>query len=112
MAIHERRLYPRTKTNWTVEIRGVDKSQQVIREVSKMEDYSQTGGCFLSMCDVAVGSKLTLNVKPSPRMKTPLALEGEVVRIDENADVGRLFKAVSVRWDAAGRRNVAGSGRA
>jgi hypothetical protein len=110
-AIRERRLYPRTKANWMVEIRGVDKDQQVVREVSKMEDFSQTGGCFLSMCDMQVGAKVALKVKPSARMKAPLALEGEVVRIDENADVGKLFKAVSVRWDVAERKNLADSRR-
>ncbi len=97
-AFHERRIYPRTKANWQVELRGVSRDQQVIREMSKMEDFSKAGACFLSMCDVELGSKLFLKIRPPVRSGGPFNIEGEVVRIDDEVDVGKMFKAVAVRW--------------
>jgi hypothetical protein len=97
-AVRERRIYPRTKANWHVEVRGLGRNKQVIRESSKMEDLSPAGACFLSMCDVELGSKLFLKIKPPVRSGGPFNIEGEVVRIDNNVDVGKMFKAVVVRW--------------
>ncbi len=102
-AIRERRIYPRTKANWQVEVRGLSRDRQVIRELSKMEDYSQAGACFLSMCDVELGSKLFLKIRPPVRSGGPLNVEGEVVRIDNEVDVGKMFKAVAVRWKSSDR---------
>lgn len=106
MAVREKRMYPRTKANWTVEVRGISKDKQAIREVSKIEDYSRTGACVLSMSEVELGSKVQLKIKPGHRAATPVAMEGEVVRIDENADVGHMFRALGIRWNPADRSSV------
>jgi hypothetical protein len=39
-----------------------------------------------------------LKIKPPVRSGGPFNIEGEVVRIDNNVDVGKMFKAVVVRW--------------
>jgi hypothetical protein len=99
--VRERRCFSRTKANWPVEVRGITRNQQMIREVGKMEDISEAGACFLSMSDVEVGSKVFLKIKPPKPSGGPFKIEGEIVRIDNNVDVGKMFKAVAVRWKAA-----------
>jgi hypothetical protein len=70
----------------------------MVHEGSRMEDYSPDGACFLTMSDVQVGMKLTLNITLPLRMTRPLVLKGEVVRVDDQVDVGGMFKAAAVRW--------------
>jgi hypothetical protein len=41
---------------------------------------------------------LTLQISLPARTARPLTLTGEVVRVDDKADVGRMFKAAAVRW--------------
>jgi hypothetical protein len=70
---------------------------QWIHEGSKLEDYSLSGACFLAMAELRIGMEIIVSIKP-PDEGERLDLRGEIVRVDERADVGKLFKAVGVRW--------------
>jgi hypothetical protein len=75
-----------------------------VHESSKLQDYSSAGACFLTMSEVCVGMQLTLHISLPVRMARPLVLKGEVVRVDDHADVGRMFKAAAVRWLKSARQ--------
>jgi hypothetical protein len=94
----ERRSCRRTKVNWQLEYTGVSNARALIHEGSKLVDYSQLGACFLAMSDVRPGMQLTIHVSLPVRMARPLVFKGVVVRVEEDADVMRLFKEVAVRW--------------
>ena len=98
MVVSERREFKRTKIGWPIEYTGMSRSQGVIHEGSKLVDYSQSGACFLSMSDLQVGMHLSVHISLPVRMARPLVFRGVVVRIEENADVMKLFKEVAVRW--------------
>ena len=70
----------------------------VIHEGTKLADYSQSGACFLTMCNLEVGMKLNMHITLPVRMARTLQLQGIVVRVDDGADIGGLFKAAAVRW--------------
>jgi hypothetical protein len=97
-SIEERRSCRRTKVNWQVEYTGVSNAHGLIHEGTRLVDYSQLGACFLAMTDVQPGMRLTMHVSLPVRMARPLAFRGVVVRVEEGADVMRLFKEVGVRW--------------
>jgi PilZ domain len=96
--IREHRTHPRTCVNWRVEYTGTSGADEIIHESSKLENYSPVGACFLTMSEVRVGMRLTLQISLPARLAQPLTLKGEVVRVDDKADVGRMFKAAAVRW--------------
>ena len=58
------------------------------------------------MSEVQVGMQLTLHISLPVRMARPLVLKGEVVRVDDRADVGGMFKAAAVRWLQTARKLV------
>src|SRR6266508_2258327 len=97
MGANERRSCRRTKVNWQVEYTGVSNTHGLIHEGSKLVDYSQLGACFLTMSDIQPGMQLTIHVSLPVRMARPLVFKGVVVRVEEDADVMRLFKEVAVR---------------
>ena len=103
--LQEQRSSPRAKVSWPLEYTGVSKGYGPIHEGTKLADYSQSGACFLTMCNLEVGMKLDMHITLPVRMARTLQLEGIVVRIDEAADVGGLFRAAAVQW-------VPGRGRA
>jgi len=70
----------------------------LIHEGSRLEDYSPSGACFLTMSEVEVGMELTFQVTLPLRMARPLVLKGVIVRVDEDADIGKMFRAAGVRW--------------
>jgi hypothetical protein len=90
--------------NWLVEYTGVSNTQGLIHEGSKLADYGQLGACFLAMSDVQPGMQLTIHVSLPVRMARPLVFKGVVVRVEEDADVMRLFKEVAVRWQPGLRK--------
>jgi hypothetical protein len=94
----EKRSHQRARVNWKVECLGTPGSQPEIHEGSRLEDYSPTGACFLTMSEVKVGMELIFNVSLPLRMARPLVLKGIIVRIDEDVDIGRMFRAAGVRW--------------
>ncbi|MSO23361.1 MAG: hypothetical protein EXQ58_08940 [Acidobacteria bacterium] len=60
---------------------------------------------FFTMSEVQVGMQLTLHISLPVRMARPLVLKGEVVRVDDRADVGGMFKAAAVRWLQRARKS-------
>ncbi|MFN8007147.1 MAG: PilZ domain-containing protein [Terriglobia bacterium] len=94
----EKRFHQRARVNWRVECLGTPGSHPEIHEGSRLEDYSPNGACFLTMADVKVGMELVFNVSLPLRMSRPLVLRGIIVRIDDNVDIGKMFKAAGVRW--------------
>ena len=94
----EKRSHQRARVNWRVECMGAPGSQPEIHEGSRLEDYSPNGACFLTMSEVKVGMELIFNVSLPLRMARPLVLKGIIVRIDEDVDIGRMFRAAGVRW--------------
>jgi len=107
----ERRSCTRTKVNWQVEYTGVSGTRGLIHESSKLVDYSQLGACFLTMSDLQVGMELTMHVSLPVRLARPLQFRGQVVRMNEEADVMHLFKEVAVRWQPNLRRDRASAQR-
>ena len=107
----EQRAHQRTRVNWRVEFKGTSDSLIMVHEGSRMEDYSRDGACFLTMSDVQVGMKLTLNITRPLRMTRPLVLKGEVVRVDDQVDVGGMFKAAAVRWLHSQQKSVTSKSR-
>lgn len=101
--IKEQRTHPRTPVNWKVEYTG-EAGPKTLHESSKLQDYSTSGACFLTMSEIQVGMQLTLHISLPVRMTRPLVLKGEVVRVDDRADVGGMFKAAAVRWLQAVRK--------
>jgi hypothetical protein len=97
-SINDQRRHQRTRVNWRVEYTGKSGSDELVHESSKLEDYSPSGACFLTMSDIRVGMQLTLHISLPVRMARPLALKGEVVRVDEMADIGKMFKTAAVQW--------------
>ena len=95
---NERRYCKRTKVNWQVEYTGVSNVHGLIHEGSRLVDYSELGACFLSMSDIQIGMQLTMHVSLPVRMARPLIFRGIVVRVEDDADVMRLFKEVAVKW--------------
>jgi hypothetical protein len=96
VVIRSQRAYPRIKLNWPVEYRIQVEEDHWIHEGAKMEDYSLSGACILAMSELQTGMKITVAIKPPSGEQ--IELRGEIVRIDESVDVGRMFKAVGVRW--------------
>jgi hypothetical protein len=105
--VKDQRQDARTQVHWRVEFTAPALSQNVIHESSKLEDYSSSGACFLTMSDVRVGMQVVLHISIPVRIARPLVFRGEVVRVDENADVGRMFKAAAVRWLPTPKRGSA-----
>jgi hypothetical protein len=95
-SVNEQRTHPRMRVNWHVVYNGTSDTEEVIHESSRLEDYSLSGACFLTMSDIRVGMHLTLQI--SVPMARPLVFLGEVVRVDDKSDVGRMFKIAAVRW--------------
>ena len=106
--MQEQRSSPRTKVNWPLEYTGVSKVQGLLHEGTKLADYSQSGACFLTMCSLEIGMKLNMHITLPVRMARTLQLQGIVVRVDESADVGNLFRTAAVRW-IPGRNKVVSS---
>ncbi len=104
--IQEQRFFPRTRVNWPLEYTGVSKARGLIHEGTKLADYSQGGACFLTMCDLEVGMKISMHITLPVRMARSLQLQAIVVRVDESADVGGLFKSAAVRWIPGARRTL------
>ena len=100
---NEQRMHPRTPVNWRVEYTGAS-GRGTVHESSKLQDYSPSGACFFTMSEVQVGMQVTLHISLPVRMARPLVLKGEVVRVDERADVGGMFKAAGVRWLQTARK--------
>jgi PilZ domain len=94
----EKRSHQRARVTWKVECVGTQGSKTVIHEGSRLEDYSPSGACFLTMSEVKVGMELTFNVSLPLRMARPLVLKGIIVRVDEHVDIGKMFRAAGVRW--------------
>ena len=94
----EKRSHQRARVNWRVECIGAPESLPEIHEGSRLEDYSPSGACFLTMSEVKVGMELIFNVSLPLRMSRPLVLKGIIVRIDEDVDIGKMFRAAGVRW--------------
>ena len=94
----EKRSHQRARVNWRVECIGTLGSQPEIHEGSRLEDYSPIGACFLTMSEVKVGMELVFNVSLPLRMARPLVLKGIIVRVDEDVDIGKMFRAAGVRW--------------
>jgi len=107
IVIKEQRSSKRTRVNWQVEYTGFSSSQGLIHEGSKLVDYSQSGACFLTMSDIQIGMELTLHVNLPVRMTRPLVFKGVVVRVDDRADVGKMFKEAAVRWQPKSRKSFA-----
>ena len=42
--------------------------------------------------------ELIFNVSLPLRMARPLVLKGIIVRVDEDVDIGKMFRAAGVRW--------------
>ena len=101
-SINEQRMHARTPVNWRVEYSAA--GQASVHESSKLQDYSPAGACFFTMSELQVGMQLTLHISLPVRMARPLVLKGEVVRVDDQADVGGMFKAAAVRWLQTGRK--------
>lgn len=102
-SIQEQRTQARMRVNWRVEYTGTSGAG-IVHESSRLQDYSPSGACFLTMSEVVVGMQLTLHISLPVRMARPLVLKGEVIRVDDKADVGRMFKAAAVRWLQAARK--------
>jgi len=96
-AINEQRMHPRTSVNWRVEYTGAS-GRGTVHESSKLQNYSSSGACFFTMSEVQVGMQLTVHISLPVRMARPFVLKGEVVRVDDRADIGGMFKAAGVRW--------------
>ena len=94
----EKRSHERARVNWRVECIGNPGLQPAIHEGSRLEDYSPSGACFLTMAEVKVGMELIFNVSLPLRMARPLVLKGVIVRVDEDVDIGKMFRAAGVRW--------------
>jgi hypothetical protein len=84
--------------DWPVEYAVYSDKHGVIHERSKLVDFSKAGICFLTMCNLEVGMELTFILNMPNRGDNPVTLRGEVVRIDEKADLCHMFKAVGVKW--------------
>lgn len=95
--IRQQRVYPRIKLNWPIEYRVRVGEEEWIHEGSKLEDYSLSGACFLAMLDLRVGMEINVTLKP-PACEERIDLQGEIIRVDERIDVGRMFKAIGIRW--------------
>ena len=104
--LQEERSSPRTKVSWPLEYTGVSKGQGLIHEGTKLADYSQSGACFLTMCNLEVGMRLNMHITLPVRMARTLQLQGIVVRIDAAADIGGLFRAAAVQWVPAKSRTI------
>src|SRR5262245_11899151 len=102
--ITEQRMHLRTPVNWRVEYTGAS-GRGTVHESSKLQDYSPAGACFFTMSELQVGMQLTLHISLPVRMARPLVLKGEVVRVDDRADVGGMFKAAAVRWLQSARKS-------
>ncbi len=94
----EKRSHQRARVTWKVECVGTQGSKPAIHEGSRLEDYSPSGACFLTMSEVKVGMELVFNVSLPLRMARPLVLKGIIVRVDEDVDIGKMFRAAGVRW--------------
>ena len=94
----EKRSHQRARVTWRVECIGSPGSQPEIHEGSRLEDYSPSGACFLTMAEVKVGMELVFNVSLPLRMARPLVLKGIIVHVDEDVDIGKMFRAAGVRW--------------
>ena len=94
----EKRSHQRARVTWKVECVGTQGSKPAIHEGSRLEDYSPSGACFLTMSEVKVGMEMTFNVSLPLRMARPLVLKGIIVRVDEDVDIGKMFRAAGVRW--------------
>jgi hypothetical protein len=97
-SIRRHQSHPRTKVDWPVEYAVYSDTRGVIHERSKLVDFSKAGICFLTMCDLEVGMELTFYLKMPNHEDDPVTLRGEVVRIDEKADICQMFRAVGVKW--------------
>lgn len=97
-SIRRQQSHPRTKVDWPVEYAVYSDKYGMIHERSKLVDFSKAGICFLTMCNLEVGMELTFTLMMPDREDTPVTLRGEVVRIDERADLFHMFKAVGVKW--------------
>jgi hypothetical protein len=97
-SVRRQQSHPRSRVDWPIEYATYSGAQGMIHERSKLMDFSKAGVCFLTMCELEIGMELTINLKRPGRDRRPLTLRGEVVRIDENADMFGLFKAVGVKW--------------
>ena len=104
-AIKEKRTSKRATVNWQVEYTGFSSSQGLIHEGSRLVDYSQSGARFLTMSDIQVGMQLTIHLNLPVRMARPLAFKGVVVRVDDEADVGKMFKEAAVQWQPNRRKS-------
>ena len=105
-SFREKRAHQRARVNWRVECIGTPDLQPLIHEGSRLEDYSPSGACFLTMANVKVGMELTFNVSLPLRMARPLVLKGVIVRVDEDADIGKMFRAAGVRWLPKSKRSA------
>jgi len=94
----EKRSHQRARVTWRVECIGTPGSHPAIHEGSRLEDYSPSGACFLTMSEVKVGMELIFNVSLPLRMARPLVLKGVIVRVDEDVDIGKMFRAAGVHW--------------
>lgn len=90
--------HPRQKVDWPLEYVAITEAHGVVHERSKLLDFSKAGICFLTMCNLDVGAEITIHLKRPGKDNRPLTLRGEIVRIDEKADMFGLFKAVGVKW--------------
>lgn len=97
-SIRRQQAHPRAKVDWTVEYAVYSDKHGVIHERSKLVDFSKAGICFLTMCNLQVGMELSITLRMPNREDSSVTLRGEVVRIDEKADIFHLFKAVGVKW--------------
>jgi hypothetical protein len=97
-SIRRQQSHPRSKVDWPIEYAVFSSTHGIIHERSKLVDFSKAGICFLTMCKLEVGMELTFHLKMPGRKKTTVTLRGEVVRVDENADMFQMFKAVGVKW--------------
>jgi len=97
-SIRRQQTHPRTKVDWPIEYAVFSDKFGVIHERSKLVDFSRAGICFLTMCNLEIGMELTIHLKMPDREDRTLTLRGEVVRIDEKADMFQMFKAVGVKW--------------
>jgi hypothetical protein len=91
-----------------MEYTAVSKDQGLVHEGTKLADYSQGGACFLTMCNLEVGMRLNMHITLPVRMARTLQLQGIIVRVDQSADIGGMFRAAAVRWIPGHRKTVSG----
>jgi hypothetical protein len=97
-SMRRQQSHPRSKVDWPLEYVVVSSAHGLIHERSKLLDFSKAGICFLTMCQLEVGTEITIHLKRPGKDPRPLALRGEIVRIDEEADLFGMFRAVGVKW--------------